>query len=238
MTAIAKQLDPIMEMASQSLAKTDYFACEAACLRALSIARRNRDWPYYARILMPLLESRRQRRMIARDGTVRIGSAQLESEPATWIRQFSAAGCLVITRPHDDEVAKRFAKLVREECLSIEVLLVINENPVSDSEWTLSSMTTPKVTCAFPVPQPGWTERWMNSVEAAAATSKTGSASPVDWFLDGCEALGDAALASVEAPLGDPQRVIDLEQCLGVVTDHEKIHQALSDAALALRSKG
>ena len=60
MMDLLNKLNPIMEAASKSLAQMDYLACEDGCLRALLFAREQRDWPYYARILLPLQEARRR----------------------------------------------------------------------------------------------------------------------------------------------------------------------------------
>ena len=62
-------LNTTMEHASAALQSMDYAACEAGCLTALAMAGNARRWSDYARILLPLQESRRQRRMIAVDGT-------------------------------------------------------------------------------------------------------------------------------------------------------------------------
>ena len=71
----ARDVDAIMEDASQALSRMDYLSCETFCLKALSLARRAKRWPVYARILLPLQETRRQRRMIAAAGVIRLGSA-------------------------------------------------------------------------------------------------------------------------------------------------------------------
>ena len=252
MDMLSSQLDPIMEAASKSLAQMDYLACEDGCLRALSLARRQRKWPYYARILLPLQEARRQRRMIAADGSVRLGTEALAGEPAQWLAQMQT-GCIALTRPHDAQTAVELIEAINQKRLCVEVLWVVAVSTEGAGQWTVRSYRGPEVECVVDAPPPDWTNRWItaddavNSLpsdtpgdESGALNSKSPSKQglkrrPVDWFLDACEALGNAALASVKSPLGSPERVEELEHCLDVVTDHEILHQALWDAAHALQ---
>ena len=250
-TTAAGELDAMMEAASQALARMDYLVCESHCLDAMAIARQRQDWPYYARILMPLQEARRQRRMIAAEAGVRLGTASLEGDPSAWLEhmrvantQGDAAGCIVLTQPHNADDAHRLAQAVASSGRCIEILLA--DSPVTASQWTLRAYADdgPDVDCTIPAPPAGWRDRWLGpedgrqaAVDASAATTEDVSRSayrPVDWFLDGAEALGDAAIAQVQTPLGQSERVVILERCLKVVTDHEKLHQALEKAARAV----
>lgn len=244
------ELDAIMEDASGALSRMEYLVCEARCLEALAVARQQSDWAYYARILLPLQEARRQRRMIAAEGVVRLGSAGLEGQPTDWLDTV-APGCIVLTQPHTAATARELATTVRTKRLCAEVLLA--DNPVTAPRWTLRAYNGPSVNCEVAAPAADWLDRWLvpddgDAVEPAATDTPSGSggagpaaaegARPVDWFLDACEALGDAALAQVSSPLGDPKRIEELERCLDVVTDHEIVHQALGDAARALFHTG
>ena len=121
-TTAAGELDAMMEAASQALARMDYLVCESHCLDALAIARQRQDWPYYARILMPLQEARRQRRMIAAEGVIRLGTANLDGDPSAWLEQMRVgptqaeiAGCIVLTQPHGADDARRLAQTVRQQ---------------------------------------------------------------------------------------------------------------------------
>src|SRR5690606_17570305 len=91
--SMSSTLDDIMERASRSLAAMDYLTCERLCVEALAAARRAQDWSYYARILLPLQEARRQRRLIAADGWVRLGTSDLEGPHHDWSGVFEA-GCV------------------------------------------------------------------------------------------------------------------------------------------------
>ena len=237
----------MMEQASVALAKLDYLACERRCLEALALARKQANWSYYARVLMPLQESRRQRRMISAEGTIRLGTAKLANvtsgcvsdECAIWLERLDR-GCIVVTPPYTTDDAHALAQNAKEKNRFVEVLFA---ESVPDDAWTLCSYAGPKVHCRRPAPPDEWCERWLepnpdkhvnpHDMSAETATGLNPNPQPADWFLDACEALGDAALAQVEPSLSGPLRVETLEQCLHVVADHEILHQRLGDAARA-----
>jgi len=243
MTSTTTELDSIMERASEALADMRYLACADHCLRALALARHHGDWAYYARILLPLQETRRQRRMIAAEGVTRLGTAGLQEPPESWLRRMGA-GCIVVTGPHEAREAVALRRVARERGQYIEVLFA--DNPATDGRWTLlASVGTQPIKLTVVAPRSAWIDQWLAPTDAVPDRLPTqsdsgdaielGSETPVDWFLDACEALGGAALATVKAPLGDPQRIEQLERCLEAVPDHEIIHQALGDAARAMR---
>jgi hypothetical protein len=206
----------LMERASVALAKMDYLTCEALCLDALAAARRDGAWSDYARIVLPLQEARRQRRMIAADGKVRLGSASLEGGPADWLAAH-APMCLVLTHPHTADDATRLTQLAGQQRKYVEALFA--DNDIHAATWTMRSFAGPDVRCTLDAPP-------RESIDAWIASDR--------WFLAASEALGDAALRSVTAPRGSVERALRLEQCLGAVTDHEILHQRLWDAAAAL----
>ena len=242
-------LDSIMESASVALTTTHYLRCEALCLKALAMARRGGNWPNYARVLMPLQEARRQRRMIAAEGVIRLGSASLQGEPSSWLEHMES-GCIVLTPPFRVDHARELWQLSRKQQRYVEVLFA--ESQVSDERWKLRSFAGPPVDCTVPAPPVDCLDRWL---QIGTTTSCNGTrvetrqadqisdgtcdfdlaVSASDWFLDACETLGDAALARVVAALGSVERIIQLERCLDVVTDHEITHQRLGDAARAVR---
>ena len=202
-------IDDIMELASQSLAQTDYFSCDVFCTQALADAHKQEDWANYARILLPLQEARRQRRMRAADGTIQLGTTDLETSLNAWLMAIDH-GCIAISHPHQVEDATALDKAARAQRRCVEVLFADNEP--TQSSWTLRSLTGPPVNCSFPSPPDP----------------------PGDWFLDAGEVLGNAALRGGEAPLGDRHRIDQLEQMLQAVPHHEILLQQLGDAARAM----
>jgi hypothetical protein len=213
----------------------DYLECESRCLHALSVARREDNWAYYGRVLMPLQECRRQRRMIAAEGTVRLGTGDLADPVAAWFERCKA-GCLVVTRPHDELAAMTIASTARQRMRYVEVLFADNE--VQAPTWTLRSFPDGGVSCRMPAPPRDWINRWLQGSPAADSPGDASNnlpwPTPADWFIDATETLGDAALAGIDDAAAGHDRLIALERCLDAVTDHEIIHQRLGDAARAL----
>ena len=85
------QIDSLMETASEALAHGNYFACERAAAEALQMAFQGEDYERMARILLPLEEARRQKRLAAVDTgrlTILDSSEQLD-EPIE-------AGCFLL----------------------------------------------------------------------------------------------------------------------------------------------
>jgi hypothetical protein len=225
------ELDAIMEDASTALVRMEYLRSEALSLKALRLARAAGNWAYYARILLPLQEARRQRRIIAAEGWVRLGTSDLSGDPAKWLDTIQA-GSIVVTHPHNAEAAHSLDRLARRRQRYVEVLFADNS---SDSPtWTLRSFTGPAVQRDVPAPPREWIGRWLKQGDVAKTPD---GKTPGDWFIDATEALGDAAMESV-APRGDALAKVEaLETCLEVVTDHEFIHQHLGAAARELAAR-
>jgi hypothetical protein len=211
MNVSLEQLDSIMERASHSLAAMDYLECEALCVEALRLARASDRFGYYARVLLPLQEARRQRRMIAVAGQVQVDTAD-GFDPDAWLDGLDA-GCLVLTRPHTADGARTLESRARHDKQFVEILYA--DSDPSDPVWTLRSYAGPEVCCEVPAPTP----------ETDAAR----------WFIDATERLGDAALAGVDDALARRPRFDELEARLLVFPDHELLHQHLADAARAVR---
>lgn len=214
MTATLEQLDAIMEKASRALAEMDYLTCEALCLDALTEAKRADRYGYYARVLLPLQEARRQRRMIAAAGDIHLGGGP-GFEPGEWLVGRDA-GCVVLTRPHSAVDALAIHQQARQSKQFVEVLFA--DNAQEDALWTLRSYDGPAVHCTINAPPP--------------------DISPSQWFIEATERLGDAALAGVDSTLTGGALVDELESRLRVFPDHELLHQRLADAAKAVRAGG
>ena len=229
-------IDQLMENASTALAKMDYLECERLCLTALTEAWQKRRWAYYARILMPLQESRRQRRMIAADGDIRLGTSTLGDDPSTWLDKRRAA-CIVLTDPHGRAEAAALQEFARRNRRFVEVLLA--DNPVDADHWMLRSFAGPNVHVQVDAPPKTWRDQWLGTgdqIEVDRSPHKL-ELHPSDWFLDAGEVLGDAALAAVDPQLKGEPRIEALQQCLLAVTDHEIIHQRLGDVARKEKSE-
>ncbi len=232
-------LDAIMESASNALSRMDYLQCEKDCTHALSMARKQANWPYYARILLPLQESRRQRRMIAAESTIRLGTTDLSHDPARWINHL-AAGCIIITQPHRPAMAR----LIAEQMQDRFILALYAENPSDCPRWTLSSSPGSTLTVTIDAPPRACVDRWLkpndftNFNNDPPGHKATLSSPPVslatvasNWFLDACEAMGDAALTRLDPQDIDVDRIKILEGLLLAMPAHELLHQQLGREA-------
>jgi hypothetical protein len=226
---MSQDLTSIMDRASAALLAMDYLSCESSCLAGLTMARASADWDTYARALLPLQESRRQRRMIAAEGRVRLGFTNESPDDAS-VMDTLKAGCVLLTPPYTPQFARRLHDSARQSRRMVEVLYA--HRSADQRSWVLESFAGPRVTCAVPAPPAEWSDRWLIPGQTSAtASGKT----PADWFLDAAEALGDAAMKSVDAPLGHERRIEQIEACLNVTDTHEILHQRLAQAARAMR---
>jgi hypothetical protein len=225
--------DSLMDLASTALARRDYLECEAQCLRALATAREKRDWAEYGRVLLPLQEARRQRRMLAAEGAVCLGSTHLPRDLTACLTPYPTA-CLAVTLPHGRREAQALTAVARGTRKFVEVLWA--DNRASAPRWRLHSLAGPEVACEVAGPPAGWADRWIapSAGRPGAAAGPAAHPTPADWFLDAAEALGDQALSQAAAVHEPMARLAALEKCLEVVTDHELIHQRLWEAARAL----
>jgi len=214
MSSVTEKLDEVMEQASQALADMDYLTCEALCVQALTEAGEQKQYRYYARVLLPLQEARRQRRMIAAQGDVLLGGGDRGVDWEAWLEQ-GMPGCVVMTQPNTLEDAAALAERARVDSRYIEVLFADNKH--NAVRWILRAYEGPDITC-----------------ECDAPTAEQDAA---QWFLNATEQLGDAALASVDDSLIDESLVHDIEARLRVFPDHELLHQALAQAARTIDSQ-
>ena len=252
--AAGLDLDAWMERASRALVGMDYFECEALCVEALAEARRRGLWGYYARIVLPLQEARRQRRMAACDGVVLINTVLLPIPRLTLGP--GDAGCYAVMPPQDFAFARRLEETGRRARIPVEVLWLewVERDP---DVWEVGTFSGPRVRCRVDGPAtedladdgqpPGmwpmlcdWV-RGGNRHQSAAdrAENDDRHERAVRWWLRAHEALGDAAIAAVDeggAALGTVERVDALAAMVEAVADHEKLHQRLAEAAAAVEA--
>ncbi|MEM9418304.1 MAG: hypothetical protein AAGA25_04500 [Planctomycetota bacterium] len=214
---MTQSLDELMQNASQKLTEMDYLDSEALCLEALALAKGAEDWTAYARIVLPLQECRRQRRLTAADTAVQLGTNACWNDPRD--------GCVAVTQPLDHITAHSLARDAVENQRHVEVLWC--DNAPDSASWTLGTLGDIEVRCSVPAPDPEWLNKRLSPGD-------DGFAAAGHWFIEASEALGDAALHQVEAPLGSLERVEQLEAMLAMVGDHEILHQRLADAARAM----
>ncbi|MCC7193473.1 MAG: hypothetical protein IT444_11890 [Phycisphaeraceae bacterium] len=225
-----RNLDHIMEDASKALVKMEYLTCEALCLQALVEARRRGEWEYYARVLLPLQEVRRQRRIIAAEGVIALGVSATDPAIRTKIESLTSAS-IVLIKPSTVADAIALTARARQERKYLEILFA--DSDAADNTWTIRAFAGSTVSCKLPAPPHHWIGRFFHPGEIKV-TADTSTDTPGAWFVHATERLGDAALAAISPKLTGAAKVAALEQCLEVITDHEIIHQRLADAARAL----
>ncbi len=225
-------LDALMERASVALVGMDYLTCEDLCLEALAQARAEERWAYYARVLLPLQEARRHRRMIAAEGVVRLGSTSLDLADPQLAAKEASPGCLVLTHPHTVADAATLVAHAREQHLFLEVLFC--DNTTSDETWRVTSHDGSPVAVSLPAPPPAWRDRPLAWDQPPPPTARKTPSRPADWVIDAGEALGDAALSQVAGITAPAQRLVALEACLLTAPDHELILQHLGATVRAM----
>lgn len=198
----AARIDTLMEQASQALVRTDYWACERDAREALRLAHGSRDYERMARIVLPLLEARRLKRQKAQDAkriVVVSSMTELEGQPLK-------PGCYLL-KPPSCVGADGRALLARAEQESVPVIVIVHEPLTLTKDWPIVVLGPTTIRAR---------------VEPAKAKPTP------SWFLDALDALGEAALASVDAST-PPQRVDQLMACVEALADHEGLHQALAE---------
>jgi hypothetical protein len=200
----ANRVDVLMERASGALAKSKYFECERLAVEALGLAHAAHDYERMARILLPLQEARRNRRLAAIDvGRVTV----LDEMPPEG--ECVGPGCYLLQPP----LVGADGRELRERALAAEIpILVVAREPKTRLGLWPIVMIGP-VTVRDRVHPP----KHENKADLA-------------WFVAATEALGDTAIADVEPDLPAVERVVALLDRLHTVVDHEKLHQALMEA--------
>jgi hypothetical protein len=232
------KIDGLMEQAHKALVSRRYFECEALSASALRKAHALLDYDRMARILMPLQEARRQKRDLALDaGAVRVVEGEMPAPEAI------GPGCWLVGPPRVgvDGRALREAADAR----GVAVVVVVREPTSRDGLWpvvavgpvTVRAKVEPAELISVEDLRRGAARRGVKKKVSKKAGAKGGDGGqPVpkvpapEWFIQTNEALGDAAIASVDPALPAHHRVDLLLERLEALPDHEKLHQALERA--------
>lgn len=238
-----QHINDLMNEAGQALLDRDYLTTESLCVQALAEARDSQLWDHYASILMPLQEARRQRRIIAAEGWLLIGTedrqalldALSEQGPPPGPKPFTSPGKepgvivaaqIVITAPLTAEDARWIAENCQLRRLFVELLLAQGSGPNRViRSWKQKDLTTTIPAPPKDLPLDTW-------ISPDHKLHTDGSA----WFQAASEALGDAALTAAlptEPPSAD--QIDQIAQSVDAVPDHELLHQRLADTAWQLQ---
>lgn len=211
------RIDEIMEQASRLLGETRAIEAESLCVRALDLAVKASDWERAGRIVLPLQESRRLRRQMATDsGVVRLMDTQAQT------RKQAEGVCYLFQPPLIAADARAF----RESALrrGVPAFVLTREPMTREGLWPVSAVSVLTVRTRIKPPA------GVAAKDSGVTHDEVTGAIPVSWFEAAAEALGDSAIASVEAKEPAAHRVLDLIERLDALPEHEKLHQALERA--------
>ncbi|MCA9292488.1 MAG: hypothetical protein KDA20_01600 [Phycisphaerales bacterium] len=202
------KVDALMEQASEALAQGKYFDAERLSVQALAAAEQAGDYERMARIVLPLQEARRQKRLAAID----TGKIIRMSEERDLENKVQSACYLIepmLVAAHGRDLRLR----TNEE--QVPVLIVVREPHTQAGAWPIC-MIGPKTVRARIAPPP---------------KGKDGQPHPtIEWMVAASEALGDEAIAMVDPDADVTDRVKQLHELLSTCPEHEKLHQALEEA--------
>ena len=223
-------IDDLMERASRALEATDYYKAESLCLKALDRARRAHDFERMSRIIMPLQEARRQKRHLAyeaaeaRGGPTVCRERPAVVEPGVYILEPPALGIDGRALRDTAEGRRVPAVVLTREPMTRDgswPIVAVGSIPIGPGVLTLREKVAP------PVP--------LERIETGIRKDEfeppmLAGTDWAAWMQASLEALGDAAIRSVDAGLAPAWRVDELIKRLDAHPDHEKLHQALSAA--------
>ncbi|MGQ0626586.1 MAG: hypothetical protein ACT4PL_00610 [Phycisphaerales bacterium] len=246
------RVDEIMERASRALVERHYFESERLCVEALELAHTQCDFERMARICLPLQESRRQKRDLAVDSRrIFVVDDQLPKVEAL------LPGCYLIRPPRvglDGRMLREMA-----DRTGVPIIVVTREPTTRTGHWPVVALgpLTIRARVAPPRLPPAPASRGRRVVKkgvprhaephapARAASTMAAAGSlvedvlpPIEWFLNATEALGDAAIATVDPSRPGYARVEDFLLRVAAHPDHEKLHQRLAEACMDAAREG
>jgi hypothetical protein len=225
-----------MERSSRALEKTDYFLAERLASEALHKARARGDFQRMARIVLPLLEARRQKRLLAVEASGgSAGSVPIVDDPASAAGDGESPrpGCVLLQPP----AIGADARALREAADEAEVpTFILTREPLTrEGLWPVVSVGAVSVRTRVPPPWPlKRNEKRMTRDDVRPGTH----AVPMPWFEAAAEQLGDAGIARIRTDEPAAWQVDDLIQMIEAFPNHEKLHQQLEEACLRAVHEG
>jgi len=228
----SQRIDRLMDRASAALVETRYWEAERQAFQALELARREGDWERMARITMPLLEARRQKRLAAVDAPGRWVVERAEDVP-----QPIRPGLYLLQPP----MTGMDARMLREAAADTEtpVITLAREPLTRSGQWPVAAVGR-LIFRARTAPPEGverdgsrmTRDRYVgpDGSEDFTAFAQRDDFDP--WFLAAAEALGDEGARQCAHFTGS-EAVDALLDRIDAVPDHEKLHQALEAACRA-----
>ncbi|MDA1007899.1 MAG: hypothetical protein O2800_02695 [Planctomycetota bacterium] len=214
MSKAAKELriEELSQKAQKELRASSWFEAERLAMRALELAHRSRSYAEMASAVLLLQEARRQRMQVAIDAdTLRIVESPVPEDPQVEI------GCYLLQPPQVGSDARR----LRLTALHREVpVLVLCREPTT-------RMGLVPLVAIGPV-----------TVRARIDPFPKKSGVTMEWYLEACRQLGQAAIDSFDSGLEWHRQVDSVMGMLDAVPDHEELHQLLHDVCTRAAAAG
>lgn len=225
--ATTHSIDDLMERASTALVRTDYFGAERLALRGLHKSVSTSDWERAARACMPLQEARRQKRLQAIDAVVGDASNMRVISEAQAAQKLQP-GCYLVQPPLVALDGRRLRELANER--EIPVFILTREPMTRAGQWPMAAVLG-QLSIRTKVAPPAGVKPAPGGMSLAHPTGDESASPPsIDWFVAAGEALGDSAIAKVNADDPPAHQAMDLLDFVDAFPDHEKLHQRLEDA--------
>ncbi|RMH14587.1 MAG: hypothetical protein D6695_00850 [Planctomycetota bacterium] len=213
-------VDSLMERACEALQHTRYFEAESLCSRALAKARRADDFERMARICLPLQEARRQIREQACD----VGIVRMVGDPVD-VPDPLEPGCYLVRPPLIGLDARTLWELGLRR--GVPVVAMAREPLTRDGHWPIVAVSEISVRTKVLPPEP------IERVESSVSKDEFKGTVPIEWFVEAYEKLGDVGISTVDPSEPAAWRVDDLLEHVHALPFHERLMQALADAARA-----
>lgn len=190
-----------MERAQAALKSGQWFEAERVAQRALEISHQAWEFGRMRRILMPLLEARRQRMLAAATGsTVKWVRGELDEDHSV------GQGLHMLEPPHVGADARR----IRLTALRREVPAMVLCREPTTQLGLVPIVAIGLITVRVRIKAPERPEKPTKQ-----------------WFLKACEALGDGAIGMIDGGLDAVRQVDHAMSLLDSVPDHEGLHMTL-----------
>ncbi|MHC4102741.1 MAG: hypothetical protein ACYSW1_17875 [Planctomycetota bacterium] len=202
-----RTIDDLTKQAARALKRSRYFEAERLALQALDLARDECEFERMAGVVPTLYEARRQQ-VDAAAGT---GRMTILEEPFTDDISVEP-GCYLVRPPLVGADARRFRLLAFSREVAVAVL------------------------CREPLARIGLCPVVALSGGATVRMKVDPPLDPdnpdIDWFLDAMDALGEAALETVDPALEVVRRIDALLARLDAVPGYDGLHACLEQACL------
>lgn len=203
----ARSIDDLTAQAAKALKRGRLFEADRAAAGALSMAQDENAYDRMAKVLPTLSEARRLRMEQAFD----VGTVAIVEEPFADETKFRK-GCYLVRPPLVGADARRLRLLALGRDIP---LAVVCREPTTQLRLCPVVAISPGVTVRTKVDPPSDPDR-----------------PDLDWFMDALDALGEAALESIDPEMEIVRRIDAMMARLEAVPEYKSLHQCLEESCL------